>query len=86
MRFSRLVRASDSQCRNRNCPGFDPSIHRHSGIGGAADETVLKTVHKKTKKSPFKKIIFFIFVQQCPAGQDAVLSQFSTAFSLYGPP
>ncbi len=32
MRFSRVVRASDSQCRRRNCPGFDPSILRHSGI------------------------------------------------------
>jgi hypothetical protein len=28
----KLVRASDSQCRSRNCPGFDPSILRHSGI------------------------------------------------------
>jgi hypothetical protein len=26
MRFSRVVRASDCQCRSRNCPGFDPSI------------------------------------------------------------
>ncbi len=33
----RLVRASDSQCRSRNCPGFDPRILRHSGIWGAAD-------------------------------------------------
>ncbi len=32
MRSSRVVRASDSQCRSRNCPGFDPSILRHSGI------------------------------------------------------
>jgi hypothetical protein len=48
MRFSRVVRASDSQCRSRNCPGFDLSILRHSGIRGAADDTVLNTVHKKT--------------------------------------
>jgi hypothetical protein len=32
MRSGRVVRASDSQCRSRNCPGFDPSILRHSGI------------------------------------------------------
>jgi hypothetical protein len=30
VRSSRVVRASDSQCRSRNCPGFDPSILRHS--------------------------------------------------------
>ncbi len=45
MRFSRVVRASNSHCRSRNCPGFDPSVHRHSGIWWAADETVLNTVH-----------------------------------------
>jgi len=27
-----VVRASDSQCRSRNCSGFDPSILPHSGI------------------------------------------------------
>ncbi len=47
MRSSRVVRASDSQCRSRNCPGFDPSILRHSGIWGAADEAVLNFLHKK---------------------------------------
>jgi len=26
MRSSGVVRVSDSQCRGRNCPGFDPSI------------------------------------------------------------
>jgi hypothetical protein len=31
MRSSRVVRASDRQCRSRKCPGFDPSILRHSG-------------------------------------------------------
>ncbi len=36
---------SDSRCRSRNCPRFDPSILRHSGISGAADETVLNKVH-----------------------------------------
>ncbi len=31
---------------------FDPSILRHSGFWGAADEAVLNTVHRKKKKSP----------------------------------
>ncbi len=32
LRCSLVARASDSQCRSRNCPGFDPSILRHSVI------------------------------------------------------
>jgi hypothetical protein len=47
MRSSRVVRASDCQCRRRNSPGFDPSFLPHSGILGAADESVLNTVHRK---------------------------------------
>ncbi len=31
MRSSLVVRASDCQCTSCNGPGFDPSIHRHSG-------------------------------------------------------
>ncbi len=42
-----------SQCRSRNCPGFDASIFRHNGMWGAADEALLNIVHKKSKKSPF---------------------------------
>jgi hypothetical protein len=42
----------NSQCRNRNCPGFDPSTLRHSGIWGAADEAVLNIVHKNKKLNP----------------------------------
>ncbi len=58
MRSCWVVWASDSQCRSRNWPGFDPSIHRHSGIWGAADETVLNKVLKnQKKKSP---ALFFI--------------------------
>jgi hypothetical protein len=58
MRSGRVLRAADSQCRSRNCPGFDLSILRHSGILGAADEAVLNIVHKRKhpKKSPFKQI------------------------------
>ncbi len=50
-----LVRASDSQWRGRNCPG-DPSIIRHSGIWGAADEAVLNIVkkYKKNLKIPLE--------------------------------
>ncbi len=43
-----------SQCRSRSCPGFDPSVLRHSGIWGAADEVVLNIVHKKIQQNhPF---------------------------------
>ncbi len=48
MRSSRVVRASDSQWRSRNCPGFNPSILRHSGIWGAADEAVLIYIKKNS--------------------------------------
>ena len=44
MRSSIVVRASDCQCTSCNGPGFDPSIRRHSGIWGAADEAVLYIV------------------------------------------
>ncbi len=47
MRSSLVVRASDCQCTSCNGPGFDPSIRRHSGIWGAADEAVLNIVRKK---------------------------------------
>ncbi len=40
LRWLRCSRVANSQC---NCPGFDPSILRHSGIWGAADEAVLNT-------------------------------------------
>jgi hypothetical protein len=54
MRSSRMIRASDCQCRSRNSSGFDPSILRHSGIWAAADpEAVLNTINsKKNKKNP----------------------------------
>jgi hypothetical protein len=35
--------------------GFDPSIRRHSGIRGAADEAVLNTVRKNPPKIFNKK-------------------------------
>ncbi len=54
MRTSLVVRASDCQCTSCNGPGFDPSIRRHSGIWGAADEAVLNIVWTKRKKSPQK--------------------------------
>ncbi len=49
MRFSKVVRASDSRYRSRNCPGFDVSILRRSRIWRAADETVLNKVPKNPK-------------------------------------
>ncbi len=58
MRSSLVVRASDCQCTSCNGPGFDPSIRRHSGIWGAADEAVLNIVRKKREKIPQK--IFFL--------------------------
>jgi hypothetical protein len=48
MRSSRVVRAYDCQCQSRNSPGFDPSILRHNGIWGAADEAMLNKAHAKT--------------------------------------
>jgi hypothetical protein len=56
MRSSLVVRASDCQCTSCNGPGFDPSIRRHSGIRGAADEAVLNIVLNKREKIPQKKI------------------------------
>jgi hypothetical protein len=47
MRSSLLVRASDCQCTCCNGSGIDPSIRRHSGIWGAADEAVLNILWKK---------------------------------------
>jgi hypothetical protein len=52
---SLVVRASDCQCTSCNGPGFDPSIRRHRGIWGAADEAVLNIVRKKTQKNIKKK-------------------------------
>ncbi len=49
MRCSRVVRASDCQCRSRNSPRLDLSILRHSGIWGAADEAVWIQYIKKMK-------------------------------------
>ncbi len=46
------LRASACQCQSRNSSGFDPNILRHSGIWGAVDEALLKTVHLKNPKNP----------------------------------
>ncbi len=69
MRSSLVVRASDCQCTSCNGPGFDPSIRRHSGIWGAADEAMLNIVRKKEKKSPKKywKKRFEPFLQILPS-------------------
>ncbi len=62
MRSSLVVRASDCQCTRCNGPGFDTSIPRHSGIWGAADESVLHIERKKIKKSP-QKIYMYIYIK-----------------------
>ncbi len=59
MRFSQVVRASGCQCQSRNSPGFDPSILRHRGIWGAADDAVMNNVHKKKKLKKFLLSILF---------------------------
>ncbi len=64
MRSSLVVRASGCQCTNCNGPGFDPSIRRHSGIWGAADEAVLNTVRKKRKNPPPPKKKKYIYLDQ----------------------
>jgi hypothetical protein len=51
IRSSRVIRAPGCQCQSCHSPGFGPSILRHTGISGAADEAVLNNVHKKEKKS-----------------------------------
>ncbi len=61
MRSSLVVRASDCQCTSCNCPGFDPSIRRHSGIWEAADEAVLNTVQYGIELSLFKYLQFISF-------------------------
>jgi hypothetical protein len=77
MRSSRVVRASDSQCRSRNCTGFDPSILRHIVIWGAADEAEFNKYRVKNPKIvPFNyfsnvryvtlssyKLLFSVFTQ-----------------------
>jgi hypothetical protein len=59
MRSSQVDTASDSQCRNRNCPEFDISILRQCGICAVADEAVLNKVlkEKKCTKNLFKGTI-----------------------------
>jgi hypothetical protein len=51
LRSYRVVRAFNCQCQSRISPAFDPSILRHSGICGVADEAVFNNVGKM-KKSP----------------------------------
>ncbi len=42
VRFSRVVRASDSQCRSRYSPGFNPSMLRLSGSEGRQMKQYIK--------------------------------------------
>ncbi len=75
MRSSLVVRASDCQCSSSNSPGFDPSIRRHSGIRGAADEAVLnimwrtkikvKENKRKLRSQSNKKISIILLTCSC---------------------
>ncbi len=73
MRSCLVVKASDCQCTSCNGPGFDPSIRRHSGFWGAADEAVLNIVYKKIKKSFQKIILTKFFPVFSPDAKTAVL-------------
>ncbi len=71
-RSSWVIRASGFQSPIRNSPGFYPSILRHSGIWGAADEAVLNSVSTKKKRSrkylysvSAIQILYFIFSFLC---------------------
>ncbi len=64
MRSSLVVRASDCQCTSCNGPGFDPSIRRHSGIWGAADEAVLNIVRMFRETSEEDELVYDALLQQ----------------------
>ncbi len=69
MRSSRMVRAPDCQCHAKYCnnsPGFDPSILRHSGIRGVADEAVLNKILYKSKKLSLK---IYLCIKHCAVYQ-----------------
>jgi hypothetical protein len=56
-KYSQVIRASDSQCRSRNCSGFDPSILRPAeSEGRAADEALLNKELKNKKNPPLRKL------------------------------
>ncbi len=62
MRFNRVVRASDSQCRSRNCPGFR-SQHpptQWNLRGGRWSSVEYRTLNK-SKKIPPLKFLFLTF-------------------------
>jgi hypothetical protein len=54
MRSSRVVRASDCQCQSRNSPEA-PSILRHNGMWGAAEEAVLNKEHGEKDGRPLPR-------------------------------
>ncbi len=65
MRSSLVVRESDSQCRNCNCPGYEPCILRHSGIWGATDEAVLNKVLKNFQNPKCVYIVQSADTREC---------------------
>ncbi len=55
MRSSQVVRASDSQCRSCNCPGFDPPTQWNLG-GGRWSSVELILKKSNNIKSPFSVV------------------------------
>jgi hypothetical protein len=89
MRSCRAVKASGCQCWSCNSPGFDLSILRHSGIWGAADESVLNKVkeEKNPKISPCKKekrrkIGGFLWPERNPLSPEVSESHFTESFGM----
>jgi hypothetical protein len=69
MRCSGVARASDSLCRSRNCPGFDPSILRHSGIWGRQmKQCWIKYIQKNIQKNTPAKFTVFVTHQNIANG------------------
>jgi hypothetical protein len=55
MKSSRVVRASESQCRSRNCLGSIPASSDTEKSEGRQMKAVLNIVHKKILKNPYFK-------------------------------
>ncbi len=55
MKSSRMVRASDCQCKTSNSPGLDPSILRQSDIWGRRQMKQCWIKYKNTTKIPLLK-------------------------------
>ncbi len=83
IRSSRGVRASDSQCRSRNCSGFDPSILQKTkrNLRGRQMKQYwilyIKIYKKNSNKSPFKNM-----ARNGNAPPTYIINEFIFSFSL----